>query len=357
MKNIAITITVAVATGLIFSQIRIPAAWFVGPMVVTLFMAVKGSVDFKIPRFLWIGALAVIGTAISRSFDIHIISAAKQHWVAILIVVIFVLTMSIISGWLLVTFFNFDPVTAYFGVLPGGATSMVALTDEFGGDTRLVAIMQYSRLIVVIFLATVIAYIAQMLDPSSTSSVTHPLIPQHNNIHITDYLLTITLTALGGMIGYWSKIPAGIMLIPLAIGLSAKAFNLFTPSLPPGILEICYIFMGIQVGLRYTRKSVIQVIKALPVIMGFIFILMLICAGIGFLFSIFTQFDLLTSYLATTPGGINSVVIAALETGSNTTVVMTIQMVRLLLIISLGPFCIRFILGQYYQRYPKQKQS
>jgi hypothetical protein len=47
--------------------------------------------------------------------------------------------------------------------------------------------------------------------------------------------------------------------------------------------------------------------------------------------------DPLTAYLATTRGGIESVTIAALDTDADTSLVRTIQMIRLLVIVLLGP--------------------
>ena len=70
-------------------------------------------------------------------------------------------------------------------------------------------------------------------------------------------------------------------------------------------------------------------------LIGFVAVLVVGCALLGLLLSRVTGIDRLTGYLATTPGGINAVTITAV--GVNTTLVVAVQTVRLLVTLLLGP--------------------
>jgi len=310
-------------------------------MLVSLVLAVTGTVEFRVPSSATTLALAVLGVALSRSFDTASLPLFRQNWALIIVVGLVILVLSMLGAWILIRFFKFDPATAYFGALPGGATSMTAMSEEFGGDMRIVAIMQYSRLIIVILLATFVAYLSQIINRPAI-----PAIPMaFDRVYsMRDYLLSAATIIAGGYLGKYSRFPAGTMLFPLMAGLIMKAAGLFNPALLCGIYEATYIVLGINVGMKYTKQFILSVLKVIPLMVVFTLLLIIICAGMGWALTALLGIDLLTTYLATTPGGINSVIIAAYESGSNFSLVVTVQIFRLLIIVMAGPLVIRHIL-------------
>jgi len=71
--------------------------------------------------------------------------------------------------------------------------------------------------------------------------------------------------------------------------------------------------------------------------------LVLACAALGWVLASLTPVDGLTAYLATTPGGIDSVAIMALGSGADAPLVLEIQMLRLLAVVMAGA-----ILGRWW---------
>ena len=64
--------------------------------------------------------------------------------------------------------------------------------------------------------------------------------------------------------------------------------------------------------------------------------LVLACAALGWTLAALTGIDGMTAYLATTPGGIESVAVVALGTGADAPLVLAIQMLRLLAVVFAG---------------------
>ncbi len=60
------------------------------------------------------------------------------------------------------------------------------------------------------------------------------------------------------------------------------------------------------------------------------------CAGLGWVLTAITPIDGLTAYLATTPGGIDSVAVVALGSGADAPLVLAVQMLRLFAVILAG---------------------
>jgi uncharacterized protein len=61
------------------------------------------------------------------------------------------------------------------------------------------------------------------------------------------------------------------------------------------------------------------------------------CALGGVLLVVLLHVDPLTAYLATTPGGLDSVSIIALGSGSNVPLILAIQTLRLFAVVASGP--------------------
>jgi len=83
--------------------------------------------------------------------------------------------------------------------------------------------------------------------------------------------------------------------------------------------------------------------KALPRVLICTLALVLFCAGIGALLVVFAGVDPLTAYLATSPGGADSVAIIAASSKVDASFVMAMQMARLLAVLALGPAMARFV--------------
>jgi membrane AbrB-like protein len=64
--------------------------------------------------------------------------------------------------------------------------------------------------------------------------------------------------------------------------------------------------------------------------------LVVACAALGWALAALTGIDGMTAYLATTPGGIDSVAIMALGCGADAPLVLAVQMLRLLAVILAG---------------------
>src|SRR5690606_4055352 len=94
---------------------------------------------------------------------------------------------------------------------PGASTAMVLMSDAFGGDRRLVAMMQYLRVLMV---ALVAMLLAQLKGGAAAS-------PATDWFELGDFgavLLTLGFAAIAGWVGKTSRIPAGTFLVPMLVG-------------------------------------------------------------------------------------------------------------------------------------------
>jgi membrane AbrB-like protein len=114
--------------------------------------------------------------------------------------------------------------------------------------------------------------------------------------------------------------------------------------LPRWLLASAYALLGWYVGLGFKRETLQHARKAIPVVVGSALALMALCGVMAWCLTHIAHVDALTAYLATSPGGLDSVaVIAASTPGVNLPFVLALQSVRLLFVIGLAPVITRWV--------------
>jgi membrane AbrB-like protein len=113
--------------------------------------------------------------------------------------------------------------------------------------------------------------------------------------------------------------------------------------LPAPVLDAAYLTVGLTIGLLYTRATVAYVVRVLPQLLASTFVLLGLCALSGSLLVATVHVDALTAYLATTPGGLDSVTVIALGSGANVPLVLAVQTLRIFVVVLSGPAIAKLI--------------
>ena len=332
-----------------FHEWKVASALFLAPLVAGLAFAFGGS-DLKVSRKVTIGSQAVIGCVVARSVDASILTFVTAHWLAILAVIVVTGGAAILVALGLMRLTTLSGQTAAWGAMPGAAGVMVALAAEAGGDPRLVAFMQYIRLIVVLSTASVFASLFAGAGAHGTvAGVAAPVAAGDGSL--VDACLTILLGAVGMVLGRVSRIPAGPLLVTALIGAVIHLNGIFPLAMPYWLLSIAYGAVGWFVGLQFDRAVLASALRNLPAMVAATLTLILLCGIAGVLLSRLLGVDLLTGYLATSPGAIDSIAIIALGGKANMSVVMAVQTLRFFAVIMMAPYLVKLVsrLGRGFQ--------
>ncbi|SQJ04100.1 Putative ammonia monooxygenase [Serratia rubidaea] len=332
-----ILLLASLALGFVLLAFHIPAALLLGPMIVGVTMGLLGA-SVRIPKPLFIGAQAVLGCMIAQSLSPSILTPLLADWPLILLVLLATLLASAISGWCLVRFSDLPGPTGAWGASPGGASAMVAMAGDFGADVRLVAFMQYLR---VLFVATAAAVVARigLGDEAGQSSAALVWFPPLD----WRFLATLAVAAAGAWLGPRLRIPSGALLLPMIIGAALHSSGAMALQIPEWLLALAYTLIGWSVGLRFTRPILLLAMRTLPQMLVSIAALMLFCGLLAWMLTCFLPVDMMTAYLATSPGGLDTVAIIAAGSRVDMSFVMALQTLRLFTILLTGPAIARFI--------------
>lgn len=332
----------SVLAGLLAQSMRIPAGWLVGPMLVAVVSALAWQKHPTLPRWARQASLAVVGGLLAATYRPSVVPLIVDAWLPVSLVVSATLLLSLAAGFLLVRFARLESKTAALGTLPGAASGMLAMSGPLGADPRFVALMQYTRVVVVVLSAAVVSRLWLTLTAVEQAPAAQGLqasVPKVDAVFDGVYM-TYALTALVAAFGAWAgtrlRLPAGGLLGPLILGIVLEQLGVLHLAWPPGVPQAAYLGLGLYVGLLFDRASARRAARLLPFMLASTVLLMLACAGLGWVLTALTSVDGLTAYLATTPGGIDSVAIMALGTGADAPLVLAIQMLRLFVVVIVG---------------------
>jgi membrane AbrB-like protein len=314
----------------------IPAALLLGPLIGGILLSVGGGA-VKIPQLPFQASQAVIGCLVASVLTGDIVKSFLADWSLFLAVVAAVIVASGILGWLMSKWSVLPGTTAVWGTSPGAASAMMLMAGEFGADTQLVAFMQYLRVVFVALAASLMARFWIGAAPASQSINWFP------PIEPVGFAETLALAGIGAFLGRKLRIPAGVMLVPLIAGSILHVLGLIEIVLPEWLLAICYAVLGWRIGLGFTRRIVMHALRSLPQVVASILVLIAFCAGLAVVLVKVVGVDPVTAYLATSPGGMDSVAIIAASTPVDVPFVMALQTVRFLLVLFLGPWMARGI--------------
>ncbi len=333
-----ILLVVSVAAVAAFGAMRLPAAVLLGCMVVAIAVA-SGGGGIAVPRRPFVLAQGVIGCLIARSIPLSILGTIVADWPLFLGTVVAVIGACSALGWLLARNRVLPGTVAIWGLSPGAASVMTIMAGEFGSDMRLVAFMQYFRVVCVSALAPVVARFWTTHAPAGVQAgvewfpaLTWPGFPA-----------TVAVAFLGAWLGPFLRIPAGSLLLPLGVAVVLQDIGHLAIDLPPWLLALCYAAIGWSIGLRFNRPILLHALARLPRIAAAIFALIAICGLCAAALVAFAGIEPLTAYLATSPGGADSIAIIAASSPVDVPFVMALQTARFMLVLVVGPAIARFV--------------
>jgi membrane AbrB-like protein len=315
---------------------RLPAALLLGAMAAAILVAVFEG-RLAVPGWPYVLAQGLIGCLVARSVGPAILATMLQQWPLFLAGVCSVLVISTSLGALLARWKVLPGTTAVWGSAPGAATVMVLMSENFGGDPRLVAFMQFLRVMLVALLASIVARL--WVAPGAVRAA----VEWFPAVAAGPFWETMALAVVGAIVGAKSRIPAGPLLIPLFAGIALSCTHLVTITLPPWLMAGCYLLVGWSIGLRFTREIVRYAARVFPKIAASTLALIILCGGLAWLLHVSVGTDPLTAYLATSPGGADSVAIIAASSNVDLPFVMAMQTARFLLVLLVGPTLARAV--------------
>lgn len=321
----------------------LPAPHLFAALVIGLVVALSRFAKVTVPPPLYLAAQALTGVVIGTYFTTSSLGSAGSALVPLLLVTAATLVISVGGGVVLARWSGLDRPTAALGMIAGGSAAIVATSDDLKADPRLVAFMQYLRLVLVVLSAPLL--VRWVLAPSGTYEALGPKEIEAASNSLAAYGLMAATAVIGAWLARRLRIPAGALLGPLLLAALLNIAGVFHGRTPPELpREIAFSLIGLEVGLRFTIETVRRVGRLFPKILALVIATVVACGLLAWAVTAVTNISLLNAYLATTPGGINAILVTAFASNANTTLIFAVQTIRLFAMVLLAPAAVGWLL-------------
>ncbi|CCG01493.1 AbrB family transcriptional regulator [Blastococcus saxobsidens] len=339
LLDAALVVAGAVVVGLLLDLAGMPTPALFGGLAAGLVRALAVRSPARVPEPAGIAAQAVIGVAVGALVEPGALRAVAADWLPVLLVTLGTLALSLLAGSALQLHRGISPVTGAFAMIAGGAAGIAVMARELGADERTVAVLQYLRVLLIVLLMPVVATTAYGATADAG------IVPDSGGAGWVAGLAFTGACAVAGVAGgRLLRLPVAALLGPLVVAAIVDLTGLSGGAEVPGLLEdAAFLGIGLQVGVSFTWGSLRAIGGVLPVALGITTALIVACAGLGVLLAGVTGASALDGYLATTPGGLNAVLATARDSGADTTFVLSVQVLRLFVMLFSAPLVARWL--------------
>jgi membrane AbrB-like protein len=339
LLDLTVVVAGAVAVSLAFAAIGVPSPALFGGLVAGLVRALGRRGRGRVPGPVATAGQAVIGVTMGALVDLETLRAVATNWLPVLLVTLATLALSLGAGLLLRLQRGISPVTGAFSMIAGGASGIIAMARELGADERMVAVLQYLRVLLIVVLMPVVATVAYGGSAGGDGVSSSP-----GSDWPAGLLFTVGCSVVGLVVGRLVRLPVAALLGPMVAAAVVDLTGLGGGAEVPGPVEsAAFLVIGLQVGVSFTRESLRTVGRALPLALAVIMGLILASAGMGAVLAAATEVSALDGYLATTPGGLYAVLATASDSGADVTFVLAVQVLRLFVMLLSAPLVARWL--------------
>jgi len=329
--NWSILALVSAAFSFVLVQCNVPGALLLGPMMAGVLVAVCGA-ELKVLPLAFAFSQGIVGCMIAGMLSVWLSQKVFGNLPVFVFGVFSIIVITILLGWIMIRMHLLPESTVVWGLSPGAATAMTVMADEYGADSQLVALMQYLRCFVVVASASIVARMFGAGVHGGASNATY-----FGHIEWLSLVQTVGLIVLSILLTRRFHVQAGAMLLPMVGGILLIHYDLMKIELPTWLLFFGYAFIGWKIGLGFSLPLLLHAAKLLPRILICIILLVAMCGGIGTILIFAAGVDPLSAYLATSPGGLDTVAIIASTSHGNISFVMGMQLMRFAATVVCGP--------------------
>ena len=353
VRSWIVVLLAAAVTATALTLVGAPSPVLFGALFGSLIVAVTMTDTPTLPASLSMLGQALLGVSTGAVIDPETLAGFVRHAGPVALSVVLTIAVSILLGQIL-RMQAVTPATATFSFIAGGASGVTAVAGELGADDRVVAVVQYLRVLIILVGMPAVAALVfgAQIAPAQTTGFADSTREFWGQLTVPTLVFSALCLVVGLALARVVPFPAGNLLLPLIAAATFAVTGVLDPwlgagatMLPGPLEELAFALIGLQVGLRFTRASLRYVLRLLPLATVIILVLIAVSAGIGIVLADAMGISRLDGYLATTPGGLYAVLLTAQLSGGDVTFVLAVQVVRLFLVLALAP-----LLATYYRR-------
>ncbi|MBN2751513.1 MAG: AbrB family transcriptional regulator [Rhodospirillaceae bacterium] len=336
------TILLGAAGGWLFNAMNLPLAWMLGAIAATTIAAIS-RVPVRIPRRIAPVMFSIVGVLLGSTFPPDILERAGRWTISLatLLPYVVLITLVVAAYFRLVTTFNHP--TRFFSACPGGLNEMMIMGGAKGGDEAAIALIHGMRILTVVYVLPLSFQYMGGADTTAARAATR-------FTALPDAMSWATIAACA-ILGAWGgrrlKIPAGILIGPMALSAAVHLSGWSNARPPDALIHTAQVVIGCGIGSRFLGTAPRAFLRAVLVSLGSTIVMLGIGAGFALVLQPLTGASFAALILAYSPGGITEMSLVAIALGIDPLFVSTHHLGRILMVLSVTPLLFRWLPGPH----------
>ncbi len=336
LRKQAVTVAIAAAGVAVFHVLGLPLPFLFGPMAASLVAALLGAQLAGLGQ-ISIGARSVLGVAIGASITPALVAQVPNMLASVALVPVYIGLIALVG----IPFFRrvckFDPVTAFYAAMPGGAADMTLFGAEAGANVRQLSLVHVTRLLVIMIVAPII--LVQVYGVT----LNHPVGQPAGDMPLPQLAIMIAAGLIGWKGGERIGLFGAAILGPMIVAMILSLTDVLHLRPPREALLAAQFLIGMGIGVSYVGVTLRELRDTVAGGAAFVLILAVIA---GVMTEIVTLSGLgppVEGFLAFTPGGQAEMSMLAIITGADLGFVIVHHLTRILLVIMGAPILFRLM--------------
>jgi len=332
----SLTVFIAAAGVAVFLLLHLPLPFLFGPMAGALVAALCGAPLAGLGQ-VSIAARSVLGVAIGTSVTPALMAELPSMLASVALVPLYIAVIGLIG----VPFFRrvcgFDPVTAFYAAMPGGAADMTIFGQEAGANVRQLSLVHVTRLTVIMVVAPVI------LVNIYGVGLTHPVGPPASDLPLSEMLIMAVAAVVGWKGGEKAGLFGAAILGPLIVSAVLSLAGVLHLRPPREALLAAQFLIGMGIGVSYVGVTLRELRDTVTGGAAFVLILAALAGAVTELVTLTGLAPPVEGFLSFIPGGQAEMSMLALIAGADLSFVVVHHLTRILVVILGAPVLFRFM--------------
>ena len=327
------TLAVGSAGGYGFMVLRMPLAWMLGALWITMIFSLAG-LPTAVPRPLRDATMMVMGFMIGTGFTPDLL----QHLGKWSVSFGFLVLNSAVLTTIIQAYFRhlggFSRSTALFCSFPGGMTQCMLVGESYGGDPRIISLVHSIRILTV---AAVVPFCFQW----SMGIAGGGLVRIYTPVNLPDLAIMSLCGIAGAFAGKWLRLPMPIFLGPMLASLLIHITGLTGATSPSLLINGAQVILGCAIGVRFAGIKVMTLLRPMLLAAGASFLMLAVSGLFAWMVFLVTAIPFSSLLLAFSPGGLPEMTVIALSLGTDLALVSSHHITRVIMVAVLTPVIAR----------------
>jgi len=304
--EVAETLAIALAGGVAFAWLKLPAGLVSGSVLAVATAALLGR-PMRMPLEMARVCYVIVGILLGTVVTPETLRGVTTWPLSIVLLMVGSLTMMLATSSYLRIVHRWDPLSALMGASPGSMAQVIALSTELGGDLRAIAIVQTVRVLLLVvglpnglaLFGLVVPAVATVRGPADSSVLGQML------------LLAAVATAFAALF-YRLRFPGGLLFGAMAGSGLLHGMAVIHAALPWWLGSSAVIVLGGLVGSRFTNTTFRMLLGFLGAAFGSFAVAMTVATSFVLLVLHFYSFQVANVAIAFAPGAQDTMMVLAL---------------------------------------------